>query len=93
MHRKTPGTWEVHQEGKNWQVFNHNGQLIATLAEGPSFEARARTIAMSPCMLDALKGVAELMGDEDLPDNREFSDGAVSDMVRTAVQLAGGEPI
>ncbi len=93
MDKKIPGTWEVRQEGKNWQVFDDNGHLIATLAEGPDLETRARMIAMTPYMLEALKGVVELMGDEDLPDNGEFSGGAVSDMVRSAVAVAGGEPI
>ena len=83
-----PSTWEVKPDGKIWKIVDKDGKLIATLAEGPDAEARAKMIAMSPYMLEALKGVSELMGDEDLPDNGELSGGAVSDMVRTAVELS-----
>ena len=44
--------------------------------------------ALSPYMLDALKGMAELIGDEDLPDNGDLSGAAICDMVRTAVRLS-----
>lgn len=87
MDKKVPGAWEARLEGKNWQVFDDKGQLIATLAEGPAAEARARVLAMSPYMLQALNGVAALIGDQDLPDNGEFSGAAVSDMVRVSVEL------
>jgi hypothetical protein len=39
-------------------------------------------------MLEALKAVVNLMGDEDLPDNGEFSGAAISDLVRSTVELA-----
>ena len=83
-----PGTWETRLDGRVWKIFDGEGQLVTTLAESANAEARAKMIALSPYMMEALKGVAELMGDEDLPDNGEFSGGAVSDMVRSAVELA-----
>jgi len=83
-----PGTWEARLDGKVWKIFDGDGQLIATLTENADAEARARMIALSPYILEALKGVVELMGDEDLPDNGEFSGEAVSDMVRNAIELA-----
>jgi len=61
----------------------------ASRNRGDKAEAKAKMIAMSPYMLEALKSVAELMGDEDLLDNGEFSGGAVSDMVRTSIKLVG----
>jgi hypothetical protein len=42
-------------------------------------------------MLEALKGIAELIGDEDLPDNGELSGAAISDMVHAAIQLSGND--
>lgn len=83
-----PSTWEVKSDGRIWKVFDKDGKLVATLTEGPEAETRAKMIAMSPYMLEALKGVSELMDDEDLPDNGEFSGAAVSDMVRSAVELS-----
>ena len=85
-----PGTWEIRLEGSTWKVFDEDGQLVATLAEVSEAEARAKLIALSPYMREALKGVVELIGDEDLPDNGEFSGAAVCDMVRVAVGLAAG---
>ena len=85
-----PGTWEIRLEGSTWKIFDEDGQLVATLAEGSEAEARAKLISLSPYMREALKGVVELIGAEDLPDNGEFSGAAVCDMVRAAVGLAAG---
>lgn len=83
-----PGTWEARLDGKVWKIFDEGGQLIATLADSADAKARAKLIAMSPYMMEALKGVVELIGDEDLSDNGELSGAAVSDMVRSAVHIA-----
>jgi hypothetical protein len=88
MKNRIPSTWEAKFEGKNWRIFSDDGRLIATLTDAPDAEARARIIAMSPYMLEALKGTVELIGDEDLPDNGEVSGAAVCDLVRSAVTLA-----
>jgi hypothetical protein len=42
-------------------------------------------------MLEALKGIAELVGDEDLPDNGGLSGAAIRDMVRSAIQMSGSD--
>ncbi|MFC1981091.1 hypothetical protein ACFLVN_02475 [Chloroflexota bacterium] len=83
-----PGIWEARLEDSTWKVFDKDGQLVATLAEGSEAEARAKLIALNPYMREALKGVVELIGDEDLPDNGELSGAAISDMVRSAIDLA-----
>ncbi len=82
-----PGAWVAKLDGRVWQIVDKDGQLVATLAENADAKARAKLIAMSPYMLEALKGVVELMGDEDLPDNGEFSGAAVCDMARTAIAI------
>ena len=86
--RGIPGTWKAILESGSWVVHDENGQVVATIEKTNDAEATARLFAVSPYMLEALKGVVELMGDEDLPDNGEFSGGAVSDMVRSAISLA-----
>ena len=83
-----PGTWEARLDGKVWKILTEDGQVVATLAESADAEAKAKMIALSPYMMEALKGVVELIGDEDLPDNGEFSGAAVCDMVRGAVELS-----
>jgi hypothetical protein len=88
--RHIPGTWEAKLDGKVWKIFDEAGQLVATLAQKPDAEARAKLIAMSPYMVEALKGVVELMGDEDLPDNGELSGAAACDMARSAVATVAG---
>ena len=82
-----PNTWEPRLDGTVWKIFDRDGALIATLAENTYAEARAKMIAMCPYMMEALNGAVKLMGDEDLPDNGEFSGAAVSDMIRTANDL------
>lgn len=82
-----PGTWEARLDGKVWKIFD-DGQLIATLAESADAEARAKIIAVSSYTIEALKGVVELIGDEDLPDNGELSGSAVCDMARVAIELS-----
>ena len=83
-----PGTWQAKKDGDAWQVLDGEGRLIATLADIPDAEAKAKQIAVSPYMLEALKSMVELLGDEDLPDNGEVSGAAVCDMTRAAVEMA-----
>jgi hypothetical protein len=85
--RHIPGTWEAKLVGGTWKVVTEDGELIATIADSVDAEAKAKLTAVSPYMLEALKGVGELIGDEDLPDNGEFSGAAVCDMIRSAVKL------
>jgi hypothetical protein len=80
--------WKAKKQGDAWIVQAEDGNTIATIKGTDNDSKYARLIASSPYMLDALKGVQEIIGDEDLPDNGEFSGAAISDMVRTAIELA-----
>lgn len=80
--------WQAKQEKDSWAVLDDNGHLIASVQKDQDAEAKARLMAASPLMLEALKAVMNLIGDEDLPDNGEFSGAAISDLVRSAVDLA-----
>ena len=85
-----PGSWRAKLEGGLWRILDAEGNRIATIEKSANQKAHARLIAASPYMLDALKGLLELIGDEDLPDNGELSGAAICDMARTAVTLAVG---
>jgi len=85
-----PNSWRAKVEGDSWRISDAEGNRIATLERSSNQEAHARLIAASPYMLDALRGLLELIGDEDLPDNGELSGAAICDMARTAVTLAVG---
>ena len=83
-----PNTWQAEKSGSTWQIMDKEGQLIATVADIADAETKARQISANPYMLEALKSMAELIGDEDLPDNGELSGAAICDMVRAAVEMA-----
>lgn len=83
-----PNTWNALQEDNLFQIRALDGQIIATVENCVEAEANAKLIAASPYMLEALLGVVGIIGDEDLPDNGELSGGAISDMVRAAIDLA-----
>lgn len=83
-----PGTWQAKKNEDVWQVLDGEGRLIATLSDIPDAEAKAKQIAVSPYVLEALKSMVELLGDEDMPDNGELSGAAVCDMARAAVTQA-----
>jgi hypothetical protein len=83
-----PVKWKAVQTGNSWQVQTDGGVVIATIGNGKSAKANAKLIAVSPYLLQALKAMVELIGDEDLPDNGELSGAAICDMVRSAIELA-----
>ena len=83
-------TWKAIPKGDNWIVQTPNGQLIATIGKGKDTEANARLIAASPMMLEALSGLVQLIGEEDLPDNGELSGAAICDLARSALAVATG---
>lgn len=80
-----PNTWKAVLKNGSWQVLDGKEQLICTLANSKDGEANARLIALAPYMKEALQGIADLIGDEDLPDNGESSGAAICDMVRSAI--------
>jgi len=83
-----PFTWRAVPKGDTWVVETQNGKIIATVGRGKEAKANAKMIAASPYMLEALKAVSELIGEEDLPDNGELSGAAICDMVRAAIAMA-----
>jgi len=89
--RRVPGTWEAKLDGKTWKVTDEDGKLIASIANTVDAESKAKLVAVSPYMLEALKAMVELIGDEDLPDNGELSGAAVCDMARNAIILTDGK--
>ncbi len=82
------GTWQAKKSDNVWQVLDGKGRLIATLADIPDAEVKAKQIAVNPYVLEALKSMVELLGDEDIPDNGELSGAAICDMARAAVKMA-----
>ena len=87
------GAWETKLDCNTWKILTEDRQVVATLAESANAESRAKMIATSPYMLEALKAIVELIGDEDLPDNGELSGAAVCDMVRSAVDFTDTKKI
>ncbi len=83
-----PTIWRSVQLGKTWQVQTEQGRLVATLGSSKDSRLDAKLIAASPYMIEALKAVLNLIGEEDLPDNGELSGAAICDMARSAVSLA-----
>jgi hypothetical protein len=82
-----PYTWVAVLKDDTWVVQTQNGHVVATLGPGKEAKKNAKLIAASPYMLEALKAMVALIGDEDLADNGELSGAAVCDMVRAAVEL------
>ena len=79
-----PNLWKAKLNDDVWLVVNEAGSTIATIGNTGDDEAIAKLFAASPYMLEALKAMVELIGDEDLPDNGELSGAAICDMVRAA---------
>jgi len=71
-----------------WYILDEEENKVATIEDTTDLEKKARLIAASPYMLQALQAVIDILGDEDLPDNGELSGAAISDMVRSAVEIA-----
>ena len=85
-----PGSWKAVSEGDSWQIKDKDNRAIASVEKGESAEYNARLLMTSPYMLEALKGLVALIGDDDLDDNGELSGAAICDMAREAIALALG---
>ena len=83
-----PGSWNIKFMNGKWQVYDNDGNTIALVEKSDHEESYACLIAASPYMLEALKGLSTLIGEEDLPDNGDLSGAAICDLVRSAVELA-----
>ncbi len=77
-------------EDDKWLIKTEAGQTIASMINVRDVRTFANLMAASPYMLEALKAVVALIGDEDLPDNGELNGAAISDMARSAVTVASG---
>ena len=62
----TPGPWVYHKQlNGSLTFFGENGnRAILSAARLINQEANARLIVAAPCLLDALKGMLEVFGDE-----------------------------
>lgn len=87
----TAGNWKAALENGKWKVRSSDGEIIASVEKGNRDEANAKIIAASPMMFEALSGLVQLIGDEDLPDNGELSGAAICDLARSALTIAIGE--
>ena len=83
--------WEAVLKGNQWTILGPDKAVVAILHGKANNETTASLVAASPYMLEALKALTDLIGDEDLPDNGELSGAAICDFVRTAVALASGK--
>ena len=87
----TEGTWKAALEGGKWKVLNSKNKVIASVEKSSQEEANAKLMAASPMMFEALLGLVQLIGEEDLPDNGELSGAAICDLARSAVAVAAGK--
>jgi hypothetical protein len=81
----TAGVWKVVLESGKWKVHSSKDKLIASVENNGQEEANARLIAASPIMFEALSGLVQLIGEQDLPDNGELSGAAICDLARSAL--------
>lgn len=88
--KHTAGIWKAVLEGGKWKVNSPEGKPIALVEKNVQTEANAKLIAASPMMFEALSGLVQLIGEEDLPDNGELSGAAICDLARSAIAAASG---
>ena len=86
----TAGPWKAMSENGIWKVLSSDNKTVASIEKSDCDEADARLIASSPLMFEALSGLVQLIGEEDLPDNGELSGAAICDLARSAVAVATG---
>jgi len=84
----TQSPWKAMLDNVSWKVLSSENRTIASVEKSGQDEADAKLIAASPIMLEALSGLVQLIGDEDLPDNGELSGAAICDLARSAIALA-----
>ena len=89
--KNTTGTWKAAFENGRWKIRSSESIIVASVEKGGQDEANARLIAASPMMFEALSGLVQLIGEDDLPDNGELSGAAICDMARSAIAVATGD--
>lgn len=88
---RTEGMWKAVLVDRQWEIRSSQNNLIASVEKGSHDEADAKLMAVSPMMLEALSGLVQLIGEEDLPDNGELSGAAICDLARSALAVATGK--
>jgi len=86
----TVGKWEAVLKDGIWKIRSSESYVVASVEKGGQDAANARLIAASPMMFEALSGLVQLIGEDDLPDNGELSGAAICDLARSAITLATG---
>lgn len=89
--KHTAGNWKAVLVNGRWEVRSPDGEIVALVEKGNQDGANAKLIAASPMMFEALSGLIQLIGDEDLPDNGELSGAAICDLARSATAVASGD--
>ncbi len=89
--KRTAGAWKAVHEGGKWEIRSMQGTVVARVEEPGNALADAKLIAASPIMFEALSGLIQLIGEEDLPDNGELSGAAICDLARSAIAMAIGK--
>jgi len=87
----TEGMWKAVSQGRKWKVQSSQDEVVAVDEKNREAEANAKLIAASPMMFEALSGLVQLIGEEDLPDNGELSGAAICDLARSALAVASGK--
>ena len=87
----TATPWKATFENGKWKVISSESKTIAVIEKSENDEADARLMATSPMMFEALSGLIQLIGEEDLPDNGELSGAAICDLARSAIAVAAGD--
>ena len=86
----SPSPWKAVNYSGSWQIVGKDDEKIAVIEQSPNSAKNARLIAASPYVLEALKSMVALIGDEDMADNGELSGAAISDMARAAIEMVSG---
>lgn len=95
----TPGPWQLEQPGFNsishvsyvaGPSLKANGGTLTAICLGPDQAANSRLIAAAPELLATCEAIAQLLGDDDLPDNGELSGAAITEQLRAVIAKATG---
>ncbi len=88
--KNVPGLWKAVAENGAFTIIDNTGNKIASIEPNDDAAKNAFMVVNAPYMLEALKGLVALIGDDDLDDNGELSGAAVCDIARNAIALGLG---
>lgn len=87
----TATPWKATLDNGKWKILSSESKTIAVVEKSENDESDARLMAASPMMFEALSGLIQLIGEEDLPDNGELSGAAICDLAKSAMAVAAGD--